>query len=216
MELGLVDNPIKVETLSFSDLKSPSHLARNPMGTSPTFVDADKGIRIWESGAVLTYLLDEYDISYKMHPQPRVASALDRANFWHVQQFITATVYPFVSSLYLHCTLRPESERDPSYIATATHTWNTKLAPTLVTFVQKPFFLGNTLTAIDLLVAKPLNNAHALGILEEFPELLALFQTVRNLPSFSVAYGISLEDSSCEGCRSLVLVPAAGQATKQD
>ena len=100
MELNLVDNPVKVETLSFADLKTPAHLSRNPMGSSPTFVDEERSIQIWESGAVLQYLLEEYDTNFKLYPQPGVAKPRDRAKFLHVQQYITATVYPFVASLF--------------------------------------------------------------------------------------------------------------------
>jgi glutathione S-transferase len=58
LDLNLAENEVHIETLSFAELKSSSHLERNPMGTSPTLVDVDLGIAIWESGAVLTYLLE--------------------------------------------------------------------------------------------------------------------------------------------------------------
>jgi glutathione S-transferase len=64
IELGLTDDRIKVETLSFKDLKSPEHLARNPMGTSPTLTDDRAGFAMWESGAVMSYILATYDTNY--------------------------------------------------------------------------------------------------------------------------------------------------------
>jgi hypothetical protein len=41
------------------------------------------------------------------------------------------------------------------------------------------------MSAVDLLTAKPLNNAHYLGMLAEFPNLNALFQEILCMPSFS-------------------------------
>jgi glutathione S-transferase len=210
MELNLVDNPIKVETLTFADLKTTEHKARNPMGSSPTFIDDDLGIGIWESGAVLTYLLEQYDTECKLYPKPGVASPADRAKFLHIQQYITATVYPFVASLFLH-TLKPADEQDAAYVETAAGKWRTLLAPTLAKFLgDGPYFMGSQMTAIDLLAAKPFRNADSLGILKEFPTLDALFQHVKGLASFSPAYGDSTLASDqvvFKECRAMVLLP---------
>lgn len=213
-----MNNPIQVQTLSFADLKSSEHLARNPMGSSPTFVDKDFNIDIWESGAVLTYLLEEYDKEYKLHPQPSKASASDRAKFLHIQYYIIATVYPFVASLYLH-TLKPPQDQDPNYVKTATGKWKTLLAPTLENFFTGPYFLGEQMTAIDLLAAKPFKNAESMAVLQEFPKLDGLFQRIKCLPSFSIAYNetsTSDDDNHCERCRAMVLVPGDGHEEKKE
>lgn len=78
LELKLVDNPVKVECLTFPQLKSKEHLARNPMGTSPTFTTED-GVTIWESGGVLTYLLEKYDEKNLLAPKKV------NAKFLHLQ-----------------------------------------------------------------------------------------------------------------------------------
>jgi glutathione S-transferase len=102
LHLHLTPDVIQVKTLTFSDLKSPQHLDRNPMGTSPAFTDDQEGIAIWESGAVLSYILQMYDTSYQLHPNPKSCSKLAFAKFLHVQQFIIATLYPFIASSYIH------------------------------------------------------------------------------------------------------------------
>lgn len=200
LELGVVDDPVRVETLTIADLKTPEHLARNPMGTSPTFVHGP--VRIWESGAVLTHLLEEHDPDHTWHPAPGTPH---RAVFLHVQQYILATVYPFVATLFLH-TLKPPSEQDARYVETATDKWKTLLAPTLESFCQGPFFLGAEMTALDLLVAKPLTNADSMGVLDGFPKLHAIYQKVRCLPSYSKAYG-TVPAEVCRECRSMLLLP---------
>ena len=176
------------------------------MGTSPTYTDADKGIAIWESGAVISLLLNVHDKEYRLHPNPAKVSEANLAKFLHLQQYILATVYPYVASLFIH-TLQPDDKQDKTYVATAKDKWNSLLAPTLMSFLgDSKFFIGESISAIDLLVAKPLNNADALGLLEAFPSLLALLREVQSLPSFAVAYN-NPQSHSCPECRSLVLVP---------
>lgn len=215
LELGLSKEQIQVQTLAFPDLKTPEHLARNPMGTSPTLTDEENGIAIWESGAVLTYILTTMDPEYRLHPNPQTCSEIDLANFLHIQQFIIATVYPFLASLFIH-TLQPAEKQDPKYVESAKETFQTRLGPVLDKFLgEGPYFLGDSISAIDYLIAKPLNNAHALGLLkQEFPTLCELFQRIRCLPSFEVAYQVDVIDEC--NCRGLRLVPATLDPSNDD
>ena len=208
IELELVGNPVRVQTMEFPDLKSVEHLARNPMGTSPTFCDPEHDIAIWESGAVATYILETYDTSGVLHPRAGVSSRKLRASFLHEQQFIVATVYPFVASLYLH-SLKPKEEQDKEYIKDGIKTWRKKLAPVLVMLLgDQPYFGGETFNWIDLVVGKPLNNAKSLGALCEFPTLLALFEKIKSRPSFAAAYGLEHQVAAgSDESRSLILLP---------
>jgi glutathione S-transferase len=206
LELNVVDKPVKVETLTFAQLKSPEHLARNPMGTSPAFTDEEHDIAIWESGAVLTYLLDLYDKDFALQPQPGKSLPSQRANFLHLQQYILATVYPFVATLYIH-TLKRKEDQDQAYVENSKDKWRTLLAPTLIRFLgDAPYFMGETLSVIDLLAAKPLNNVNSMGMLSEFPTLHAVFQKVYSLPSFAKAYSAP-EEAPCIECRSMLMIP---------
>lgn len=230
IELKLVDNPIKIVTMPFADLKSEEHLARNPMGTSPTFTDTDRGIVMWESGAILTYLLESYDNKHVLHLPASIPSfdysrannqAL-RAKFLHIQQYILATVYPFTASLYIH-TLKPKHKQDKEYVQNGTDKWRTLMGPTLTKWllgyndVYMDFFMGTKHpTAIDFLVAKPLSNVHSMGLLtsQEFPALEQLFRHIQAMCSFSLAYtstAIGVVDGSTSPQpveqRELILVP---------
>jgi glutathione S-transferase len=218
LELNLVNDPVHVKTLTFPELKSPAHLERNPMGTSPTFTDdssTELPIAIWESGAVFTYVLEVYDTSFKLHPQPGPTPQQrhDRAKFLHVQQFITATVYPFMASLHIHAILNPKEQHDEAYIKKGKDTWRNQLAPVLAAALgDNPYFMGNRISAVDMLAAKPLNNASSLGLLDELPclPLKQLFHQVRCRPTFGIAYGEDLSEQECVACRSMVLLPGEG------
>jgi glutathione S-transferase len=226
---------VNIDTLTFADLKSSKHLKRNPMGTSPTFTDEKNNISIWESGAVLTYILEMYDTNYTLHPAPpqsslsstssslltststTTSSSLStphqRAKFLHLQQYIVATVYPFLSSLYLH-TLKPKKEQDENYIINSKDKWMTLLAPTLSRFLGDNenendndnnvnndvndsnddfiYFMGrNNISAIDYLICKPLGNAYSLGILDndkQFPKLYDIYKKIKCMSSYNLAY----------------------------
>ncbi len=218
LELELTKDQITVETMAFGDLKSATHLARNPMGTSPTFTDDGDSndmnkFAIWESGAVLTYILTTLDTDFRLHPDPQQCSKADLAKFLNVQQFIIATAYPFLASLYIH-TLQPKEQQDDRYVETAIGTFRSTLGPVLRDFLgDGPFLMGERISAIDYLIAKPLNNANSLGLLseEEFPTLLQLFQRIRCQESFVKAYDLDGSDDC--NCRAFRLIPAPNQDT---
>ncbi|KAL1955314.1 hypothetical protein VTO42DRAFT_8846 [Malbranchea cinnamomea] len=56
--LGL---PYEVKTVPFSEMKNPEYLAVNPNGRVPSLHDPNKDFTIWESGAIIQYIIDEYD-----------------------------------------------------------------------------------------------------------------------------------------------------------
>jgi glutathione S-transferase len=214
----LVDNPIAVQELTFSDLKTDEYLATFPMGTSPSF--RDEGLILWESGAVLDYLLERYDTDHRLHP-PNVVSGsttnsapredvIKRAKYLQLKQYIIATVYPVIASLFIH-TLKPAKEQDAAYIESAKNTWRTQLGPILTKWLGVgPYFLGDQVTAVDFLAAKPLNNCRSLGLLRDFAHLEALFERISARPTFSRAYD-GLHEASAEAkepaIRSLLMVP---------
>ena len=45
---------------------------------------------------------------------------------------------------------------------------------------RKPFLLGDEMSAVDFLLAKPLRNADSLGVLAQFPTLDALYRRFRH------------------------------------
>jgi glutathione S-transferase len=62
-ELGL---EIDIQAIPFSEVKSPSYLSVNPNGRIPAIHDPNTGLTLWESGAIIEYLLEKYDTENKM------------------------------------------------------------------------------------------------------------------------------------------------------
>ncbi|KAL6699346.1 glutathione S-transferase [Trichoderma pleuroticola] len=57
-ELGL---SYMIHQLEFSDVKAESYVKLNPNGRLPTIKDPNTGITLWESGAIILYLIEQYD-----------------------------------------------------------------------------------------------------------------------------------------------------------
>ena len=184
LELNVQDI-VAVKTLSFAELKSAPHLAINPMGTSPAFSDGED-VKIWESGAILTHILEAYDQRHMLHPPPGSSC---RMQFLQLQSFLIATIYPFVAGLYLH-TLKPTAEQDHDFVAAGKKKWADKLGPVLAGALGDKMYLLGEFSAVDLLLAKPLRNADALGLLSDFPTLQQHLRRLADRPSYAVAYAV--------------------------
>ncbi|KAH7090697.1 glutathione S-transferase [Paraphoma chrysanthemicola] len=66
-ELGL---PYEINDIGFDKVKSLEYTAINPNGRIPAIQDPNEGITLWESGAILEYLVDKYDTSRKISFEP--------------------------------------------------------------------------------------------------------------------------------------------------
>ncbi|KAL2848895.1 putative glutathione S-transferase [Aspergillus pseudoustus] len=53
--------PYETKSVDLADLKKEPYESINPNGRVPTLEDPNTGITIWESGAILEYLVDTYD-----------------------------------------------------------------------------------------------------------------------------------------------------------
>jgi len=57
-ELGL---PYEHQPIAFADIKKPEYLAVNPNGRLPAIHDSNTNLTLWESGAIVEYLVETYD-----------------------------------------------------------------------------------------------------------------------------------------------------------
>ncbi|MCJ1474470.1 hypothetical protein MMC13_003128 [Lambiella insularis] len=63
-ELGI---PFEAEEMDVSALHTPAFEKHNPNGRVPCIHDPNTGITLWESGAIILYLIETYDTEYKLH-----------------------------------------------------------------------------------------------------------------------------------------------------
>ena len=93
-ELGLPWTP---KYIPFQDIKGPEYTAINPNGRLPALQDPNTGITIWESGAILEYLISEYDKEHKL------SFPTGTAEFYHCKQWLIFQVSgqgPYFGQLY--------------------------------------------------------------------------------------------------------------------
>ncbi|KAF2848742.1 glutathione S-transferas-like protein [Plenodomus tracheiphilus IPT5] len=58
--------PHEIHPISFPDLKKPEFLAINPNGRMPAIYDPNTDLTLWESGAIIEYLVEKYDTQHKI------------------------------------------------------------------------------------------------------------------------------------------------------
>lgn len=65
--------PYEVKSIKFDDVKKKPLIDVNPNGRVPAIEDPNTGLTLWESGAIITYLIKQYDtkhaISYDTFPE---------------------------------------------------------------------------------------------------------------------------------------------------
>ncbi|KAK8016771.1 glutathione S-transferase [Apiospora rasikravindrae] len=62
-ELGI---PYEVKSIRFEDVKKPPMIDVNPNGRVPAIEDLNTNLTLWESGAIITYLIEQYDTKHTL------------------------------------------------------------------------------------------------------------------------------------------------------
>jgi len=78
-ELGV---PYDAIHFPLSDVKSPGYVAINPNGRLPSIQDPNTNITLWESGAIIEYLIEVYDKDYKLSFAPGTPE------YFHAKQWL--------------------------------------------------------------------------------------------------------------------------------
>lgn len=78
-ELGI---PHEIVDIQFSELKKPEFLAINPNGRMPAIEDPNTNLTLWESGAIIEYLIEKYDTERKLSFEPGTSEA------YHAKQWL--------------------------------------------------------------------------------------------------------------------------------
>jgi glutathione S-transferase len=79
MELGL---PHELINMSFADVKKPEYVALNPNGRMPTIQDPNTNITLWESGAIIEYLIERYDTKHS------ISFPAGTPEYYHAKQWL--------------------------------------------------------------------------------------------------------------------------------
>jgi glutathione S-transferase len=78
-ELGL---PYEATPVALGDVKKPEYTKINPNGRLPSIYDPNTDITLWESGAIVEYLIEKYD------PEHKVSFAPGTPEYYHAKQYL--------------------------------------------------------------------------------------------------------------------------------
>lgn len=78
-ELGL---PYEVKPVRIDEVKQPEYLKVNPNGRIPAIEDPNTGLTLWESGAIVEYLVEKYDTDHKL------SFPAETEDYYHAKQWL--------------------------------------------------------------------------------------------------------------------------------
>jgi glutathione S-transferase len=172
-KIGIEFNQILVDLLK-GEQNKPEFVALNPEHTVPTIVDHETGLVLWESRAILSYLVDKYAPGNSVYPQDPVKRA-------HVDRW-----------LYFDCgTLMPAGRdiirplifagKEPEAEKLAVLDEKLKLMDTLLVKDGKKFVAGDELTIADLALVASLDMpVYLIGLdLSKHPNVHAWYERVK-------------------------------------
>ncbi|XP_060646763.1 glutathione S-transferase 1-1-like [Drosophila nasuta] len=149
--LGLEFNKIEVSVAAKEHLK-PEFVKINPQHTIPTIVD--NGYVLWESRAILTYLIEQYGKDDSLYPKdPKKRGVINQRLYFDV-----ATLYPALSDYY-----HPQFYKkplDPELFKKVEEVLNF-----LESFLDgKKYLAGDSLTVADISIFSTIASFQAIGL----------------------------------------------------
>lgn len=148
-ELGI---PYELIHVPFDKVKEPEYLAINPNGRLPAIYDPNTDITLWESGAILLYLVERYDTEHKLSFAPGTAEAA------HAQQWLffqASGQGPYYGQAVWFKKYHPEEvpsalERYAKEVARVSSLLENYLAKQKEAGVEEPWLVGGKLSYADL------------------------------------------------------------------
>lgn len=191
-ELGLPYEVKRYNRDPVTNLAPPELYAVHPLGKSPVITDGD--IKVAETGAIFEYLVDTYDKDGKLKPAPGTQAARDYTYWLHYAEgsAMTNLLLKLVFSRLPErapMLMRPIVKRvsasveegfiDPR-IAEHAKWWNTSLEAT-------GHFVGDSLTAADIMMSFPLEAAATRADLSQLPYIQAFLEKMHARPAYAAA-----------------------------
>ena len=178
-----LDLPYELNRMDFhpKDLKSDEHRARHPLGRVPVLDDDE--IRIWESGAIVEYILER-------HKNGGLKPVVDSANYpVYLQWFhyCEGMVMPPVNTIVVQTVLLPPDRRDETALAQAQKLLTRALAPVDEGLTGKDYLIGD-FSGADIMLGHACFMSNRLGcVTDEMTNLKGYVERVAARPAFQKA-----------------------------
>ena len=175
--------PYEVNKMDFhpKDLKSDEHRSRHPLGRIPVLDDGD--IRIYESGAIVEYILERHkngglkpDVSSNIYP--------DYLQWFH---YCEGMVMPPINTIVVQTVLLPEDRRDETVLNQAKRLLSKSLEPINNTLEGKKYLIGD-FSAADIMLGHACFMSNRLGcVSEEMLNMKSYVDNINKRPAFQTA-----------------------------
>ena len=178
-----LDLPYELNRMDFhpKDLKSDEHRARHPLGRVPVLDDDE--IRIWESGAIVEYILER-------HKNGGLKPVVDSANYPAYLQwfhYCEGMVMPPVNTIVVQTVLLPPDRRDETALAQAQKLLTRALAPVDESLTGKDYLIGD-FSGADIMLGHACFMSNRLGcVTDEMTNLKGYVERVAARPAFQKA-----------------------------
>ena len=174
----------KLNKLKFhpSELKSDEHRKRHPLGRVPVLEDGD--ISIFESGAIIEYIIEKYD---NKGLKPSVDSKIFPSYLqWY--HYCEGMVMPPMNTIVVHTIILPEDRRDPEVLRQAKNLLTKAITPINQILSENKFLIGDKISGVDFMLGHSLYMANKLGcVSEEMININRYNQLINSLESFQTA-----------------------------
>ena len=176
-ELGL---PYELNNMAFhpKDLKSDEHRARHPLGRVPVL--EDDGVQIWESGAIIDYILER-------HKNGGLKPNSDSDNFAKYLQwfhYCEGMVMPSMNTIVVHTIILPEERRDETVLGQAQRLLTRALEPVNEALEGKDYLIGD-FSGADFMLGHSCFMSNNLGcVSDEMTNIKDYVQRISERPAF--------------------------------
>ena len=163
------------------DLKSDAHRARHPLGRVPVLDDGD--IRIFESGAIVEYVLARHK-NGGLRPAEAAAEFPEYLQWFH---YCEGMVMPPVNTIVVQTVLLPPDRRDETALAQAKRQLSKALEPVNGALEGRDYVIGD-FSAADIMLGHACFMSNRLGCVgDDMPHLKAYVERIANRPAFKTA-----------------------------
>jgi glutathione S-transferase len=186
-ELGV---PYELETMDFTreTLQSPAYLQLQPLGKIP--VIRDGSITLFESGAIVEYLLEKYDEGRALAPAPATPERAEYLQWFH---FGEASLAAHVSEIVRERFGRPSEapvQANDSILALVRERLARAVAVVDRALSQRSYICGEAFTAADIMVSYGITMARILRELPgEFANVASYLERLKQRPGYQRAWG---------------------------
>ena len=175
--------PYEINKMAFhpKDLNSDEPRERHPLGRVPVLDDGD--IRIYESGAIVEYILER-------HKNGGLKPEVDSPNYPNYLQwfhYCEGMVMPPINTIIVQTILLPPERQDETVLGQAQRLLSKSLAPVEETLEGNDYLIGD-FSAADVMLGHSCFMSNRLGCVnEEMKNLKSYVERITERPAFKTA-----------------------------